>query len=473
MLRLSLSFVALLSPAFAQAPSVEQAEFFEKKIRPIFANRCQGCHGARAGKAGLDLSSAVGFQRGADTGPIVRPGDWENSRLAQVVGYQERLKMPPTGKLPDAEIAALREWVGLGAIWPMTPAEAAAASAGPKKKEYSKALREFWSFQSLRPVTPPAVKNEAWVRTPVDRFLLAALEAKGLAPAHAADKLTLLRRAAYDLTGLPPSPEETRAFLADNSPNAFAKVVDHYLASPRYGEKWGRHWMDVARYADSTGADEDYRYPHAWRYRDWVIDAFNRDVPFAQFIREQIAGDLLPPPPGQEVNTRGIVATGFLALGPKLVAEQDKVKMFYDIVDEQIDVTSKAFLGLTIACARCHDHKFDPISTKDYYSLASIFASTRQLEQIEGTVSKLSSVPLVGQAQAAEWTAYQKKVADKKKEIDAVVAAEGRRLRDAFAPQIAIYMLAARRCTSRAKTLQLSPPRRNSMSKCSNAGRSI
>ena len=176
---------------------------------------------------------------------------------------------------------------------------------------------------------------------------------------------------------------------------AFEKVVDRLLASPRYGERWGRHWLDVARYADSTGADEDYRYPYAWRYRDYVIDAFNRDMPFDRFIREQVAGDLLPPPAGKDVNVDGIIATGFLALGPKLIAEQDKVKMFYDIVDEQIEVTSKAFLGLTIACARCHDHKFDPISTKDYYSLASIFASTKQLAKIEGTVSQLYYAPLV------------------------------------------------------------------------------
>jgi hypothetical protein len=351
--------------------------------------------------------------------------------------------MPPTGKLPDDEIAALREWVTSGGEWPVTPEEA--TTTGPKKKEYSKALKEFWAFQPLRTAAPPEVKNESWVRSPIDRFLLAVLEGKGLTPAEPADKRTLIRRAAFDLTGLPATEEEVKAFLADNSEDAFAKVVERLLASPRYGEKWGRHWLDVARYADSTGADEDYRYPHAWRYRDWVIEAFNRDLPFGQFIREQIAGDLLPAPTGQEVNTGGIVATGFLALGPKLVAEQDKVKMFYDIVDEQIDVTSKAFLGLTIACARCHDHKFDPISTKDYYSLASIFASTRQLEKIEGTVSQLYYVPLVGKARAAEWVAYQKRVEEKKSEIDAVVAAEGRRFRDQFAPQITLYMIAARR----------------------------
>ncbi len=443
MLRVLVLSLLLVGNGLGQ--TVDSAEFFERKVRPIFANRCQGCHGSRGGKAGLDLTSGTGFRRGADTGPVVIPKDWTNSRLAQVVSYQERLKMPPTGKLPDSEIAVLREWVSLGGEWPATPEEAAAPSQGPKKKEYSKALKEFWTFRPLRPVAPPAVRDESWVRSPIDRFLLAALEDKGLRPAEPTGKRTLIRRAAFDLTGLPASDQEVEEFLADNRPDAFAKVVDRLLASPRYGEKWGRHWLDVARYADSTGADEDYRYPHAWRYRDWVIEAFNNDMPFGQFVREQIAGDLLPPAAGQEVNTRAVVATGFLALGPKLVAEQDKVKMFYDIVDEQIDVTSKAFLGLTIACARCHDHKFDPISTKDYYSLASIFASTRQLEKIEGTVSQLYYVPLVGKAQAGEWSAYQKRVEDKKKEIDAVIASEGRRFRDQFAPQIATYMMAARR----------------------------
>ena len=181
----------------------------------------------------------------------------------------------------------------------------------------------------------------------------------------------------YDVTGLPPTEQEIQSFLADKSPEAYTKVVDRLLASPRYGEHWGRHWLDVARYADSTGNDEDHRYPHAWRYRDYVIDAFNSDMPYNQFVREQIAGDLLPPPEGSEVNRRGIVATGFLALGAKAIAQQDKKKMLYDVYDEQVDVTSKALLGVTLACARCHDHKFDPLLTKDYYSMISMFASTK------------------------------------------------------------------------------------------------
>ena len=222
-------------------------------------------------------------------------------------------------------------------------------------------------------------------------------------------------------------------------------MIDRLLDSPRYGERWGRHWLDVARYADSTGADEDYRYPHAWRYRDYVINAFNSDLPYDRFVREQIAGDRLPPTEGEDVNRDGIIATGFLALGPKLVAEQDKVKMFYDIVDEQIETTGKAFLGLSIACARCHDHKFDPISTKDYYSMASIFASTKQLAKIEGTVSQLYYAPLVPKDVAQRYEAHQKKIEDKQKEIDALSAAEARRISDLLAPRMAEYMVAARK----------------------------
>lgn len=434
-------FIAFAAVASAQ-PAAE--EYFEKSVRPVFVQRCQGCHGAKSPQAGLDLTTAAGLRKGADTGPVVVAGDAEGSRLLQVTGYLERIKMPPTGKLPDEELAVLRNWVERGAVWPTAAHEPVPEVRGPKKG-YSRAQKEFWSFRPLAKPPLPAVRDAAWVRSPVDRFILAKLEAQQLKPAPPADKRTLLHRTTLDLTGLPPSAADADAFLADGSPDAFAKVVDRLLASPRYGEKWGRHWLDVARYADSTGADEDYRYPHAWRYRDYVINAFNADLPYDQFVREQIAGDLLPPPAGQPVNTAGIIATGFLALGPKLVAEQDKVKMFYDIVDEQIDVAGKAILGLTISCARCHDHKFDPISIKDYYSLASIFASTKQLAQIEGTVSKLYYAPLVAKPVAAEYEAHQALVAAKQADINTVIAGEGRRFRDLHAPRLAEYMLAARK----------------------------
>ncbi|MCX6602786.1 MAG: DUF1549 and DUF1553 domain-containing protein [Acidobacteria bacterium] len=404
---LLLVFVA----AVGAQPSAD--EFFERSVRPILAARCQACHNAKNLSGGLDLTTGS--------------GDLKISRLLQAVSYLGPLKMPPTGKLPDREIATLRAWVESGAHWP-------SQAKAPLPKE-------FWSFRPLLSPALPLVKDRNWASSPVDRFILAELEARELTPSAPADKLILLRRATFDLTGLPPSAAEVAAFLGDRSAEAFARVVDRLLASPRYGEKWGRHWLDVARYADSTGADEDYRYPHAWRYRDYVINSFNADVPYNQFVREQIAGDLLPPPPGEAVNTAGIIATGFLALGPKLVAEQDKVKMFYDIVDEQIDVAGKAILGLTISCARCHDHKFDPVSTKDYYSLASIFASTKQLAKIEGTVSELYFAPLVAKPIADAYRAHQGRVAAKQGEINQVIAGEALRFQSAQAPQLAAYMM--------------------------------
>ncbi len=279
--------------------------------------------------------------------------------------------------------------------------------------------------------------------------MLARLESKGLTPAPPATKVALLRRATFDLTGLPPSPAEITAFLADRSPDAFAKVVDRLLASPRYGEKWGRHWLDVARYADSSGNDEDHRYPHAWRYRDYVIDSFNRDLPFDQFIREQIAGDLLP---SNGVNRRGIVATGFLALGPKALAQQDKTKMLYDVYDEQVDVTSKAFLGLTVSCARCHDHKFDPIRTRDYYSMISVFASTRSFEKPKEFVSVPLTSPLVPKTSFDRYKAARRANEDlmkrKQNEMDDIINRVKVPAAQAAAGQLAAIMLAARRVYS-------------------------
>ncbi|MBM3774701.1 MAG: DUF1553 domain-containing protein [Acidobacteria bacterium] len=422
------------------APAQPPEEFFEKRIRPIFAAHCQACHGPGQQLAGLDLSSASGFRRGVDSGPLVDSADLDQSRLLRAVGFRERVKMPPAGKLAGQQIADLREWVRIGAPWP-----AGVPGAAPSKTGYPRAGKDFWSFQPLRKVRPPAVRNAAWARDDLDRFILAKLEENGLEPAPPAGRLTLLRRVTLDLTGLPPSETEIREFLAGAAPDPYPAVVERLLASPRYGERWGRHWLDVARYADSTGADEDYRYPYAWRYRDYVIDAFNRDLPYDRFVKEQIAGDLLAAEDGAPVNPRGIIATGFLALGPKLIAEQDKPKMFYDIVDEQIEVAGKAFLGLTLACARCHDHKFDPVSIRDYYSLASIFASTKQLEKIEGTVSKLYFAPLVAPEVAAVYQAHQKKIERQQEEIDELTAAEARLYRDRYAPGLARYMLAARR----------------------------
>jgi hypothetical protein len=394
-----LAFAAVLSP-----------EWFETRVRPVLAARCQQCHNSKQRMGDLDLTSEDGFHRG--------PGV---ERFLRAISYEAKLKMPPAGRLSDSELAALTEWVRGGAPWP-------AAAVAPSQSD-----GRWWSFRPLR----TALDHDS-----IDAFLQHRLRAKGIRRAPLAHKQTLIRRATFDLTGLPPTPAEIQDFLEDAAPGAFSRVVDRLLASPRYGERWGRHWLDVARYADSTGVDEDHRYPYAWRYRDYVIDAFNRDLPYDQFVREQIAGDLLKPESAQ-VNVRGIIATGFLALGPKLIAEQDKVKMFYDVVDEQIDTTGKAFLGLTLACARCHDHKFDPISTRDYYSLASIFASTKQFAQLEGTVSKLYFAPLVSREIANQYEEHLKKVQDKQNEIDAVANRERSRHCEQHSLQMADYMLAA------------------------------
>jgi uncharacterized protein DUF1553/uncharacterized protein DUF1549/cytochrome c len=405
----------------------QASEFFEKQVRPILAANCQTCHNAKTKVSGLDLSSSEGFARGGEGGPVFDRARPDESRLIRVIGYGEELKMPPSGRLQDEEIRILTDWIRMGAPWPVAEAIAAprASGASPALSAGDKA---FWSFQPMVDPQPPQVKDSQWIASPIDRFILARLEKQGLTPVPAADRLTLLRRATYDLTGLPPSEPEILAFLADQSPDAFSKVVERLLASRRYGEHWGRHWLDVARYADSTGNDEDHRYPHAWRYRDWVIDAFNRDLPYDRFVREQIAGDLLEAEGDDSasgVNRSGIIATGFLALGPKALAQQDKTKMLYDVYDEQVDVTTKAFLGLTVACARCHDHKFDPISTKDYYSLVSIFSSTRSFKDPNVFVSEPLNRPLVVKSEFEKYLAakraYDERIKRTRYAIEAIV----------------------------------------------------
>lgn len=295
----------------------------------------------------------------------------------------------------------------MGAPWPTTVAvEVKDTKSGPAVSG-----KDHWAFQPLRNPAPPEVKNKNWVRNPIDQFVLNKLEAKGLKPARPADKRTLVRRAYFDLLGMPPEPKEVEAFLKDESSDAFAKLVDKLLASSHYGERWGRHWLDVARYADSNGMDENLAYASAWRYRDWVIKSFNSDMPFDQFIRMQIAGDLLEPN-----NHDGMIATGFLMVGPKMLAEDDPVKMHMDIVDEQLDTISQAFMGLTMGCARCHDHKFDPIPTKEYYSLAGIMKSTRTMETYS-VVAKWQERPMAGPMEVAQEKEHEELVKKAKQEI--------------------------------------------------------
>jgi hypothetical protein len=269
----------------------------------------------------------------------------------------------------------------------------------------------FWSFQPIRSPRPPEVRQTAWPRTPIDRFILSALEAKDLPPSGPATPRDLLRRVTFDLTGLPPTLEDVEAFERHPTPEAFGAIVDRLLASPHYGERWGRWWLDVARYADTNGQDENKVMANAWRYRDWVVRAFNRNLPFDQFVTHQLAGDLLPAPPTESAHLEQISATGFLVLGPKMLAEQDKPKLVMDIVDEQIDTVGRAFLGLTLGCARCHDHKFDPVPARDYYALAGIFKSTRTMENL-GFVSKFNERRVSTAEHIAAYEAHQKRLGD-------------------------------------------------------------
>ena len=359
-------------------------DFFEKKIRPVLAAKCYPCHSVRADRlrGGLLLDDRAALLRGGDGGPVLVPGDSAKSRLIEALRYTNRdLAMPPLGKLPDAVIADFARWVDMGAPDPReTPAAAPPENTAPF--DFSRA-RSFWSFQPVRPPEIPHVGDSSWTRSALDHFILARLEESALEPAPEASRQTLIRRTTFDLLGLPPTPEEIGAFSTDRSPDAYDRLVDRLLQSPRYGERWGRHWLDVARYADSNGLDENLCHANAFRYRDYVIDAFNTDKPFSEFIVEQIAGDLIPDESDQDATTARQIATGFLAIGAKMLADDDQEKKKYDIIDEQIDTISRGFMGLSFGCARCHDHKFDPIPTVDYYSLAGIFQSTKTMSSLK------------------------------------------------------------------------------------------
>ncbi len=360
----------------------QQLEFFENRIRPVLVEKCYECHSARAKtlQGNLRLDTRAGVLRGGDLGPAIVAGNAAASLLIRALRYEdEALAMPPAGRLPESVIADFVRWINMGAPDPRD-------DAGPNDHPpVDLSADDLWSFAPNRVSDLPAVNDAAWARSPIDRFILARLEAEGLAPSPPASPRELIRRATYDLIGLPPTLDEIAAFLADERVDAFECLVERLLTSPHYGERWGRHWLDVARYADSNGVDENLAFVNAFRYRDYVIGAFNADKPFDRFIHEQLAGDLLPAPASESDAQRyeRLTATGFLSIGPKMLACDDGRKMELDIVDEQLDTTARAFLGLTIGCARCHDHKFDPISTADYYSLAGIFKSTKTMENFK------------------------------------------------------------------------------------------
>ncbi|HTE17025.1 MAG TPA: DUF1549 domain-containing protein, partial [Armatimonadota bacterium] len=412
------------TPARRKATPPEAAEaFFETRVRPILVAKCYACHSAKGGRVqgGLKLDSREGLLAGGARGPALVPGDPEHSSLIRAVTFHDAdLKMPPGGKLKDVEVAALTAWVKIGAPWPGERMKAEVR----RKKGGGALLRtpqtspgKPWPYSPPTVPSLPVVKNRSWGRSPIDRLILSALEAKGLSPAPPADRRTLIRRATFDLIGLPPTPSEIRDFLADTEPGAFARVVDRLLASPAYGERWGRHWLDVARYADSNGLDENLVFPNAWRYRDYVIRAFNADKPIDRFIQEQIAGDLLPAAVDETADLDRTIATGFLSLGPKMLAEDDPMKQEEDIVDEQVDTLGKAFLGLTLGCARCHDHKFDPISQSDYYALAVILKSTKTMVNFK-VVAEWQEVPLASRAEREKLASLERAVQAKKEELE-------------------------------------------------------
>ena len=430
---LSLVLVTASVLAATDAPLAnDDLAFFEKRIRPILVGRCYECHSVESGKSkgGLRVDSREALRRGGDTRPAVVPGNLDKSLLIEAIRYgNQDLKMPPKGRLSEEAVADFETWVRMNAPDPRDEGPAIVA-AGPSTS--ARVATNHWAFEPVRIVTPPRVKRAKWVRSPVDAFILAKLEAVKLSPAPTAERATLLRRVTFDLIGLPPTPEEVDAFVADKSSDAFAQVVERLLASPHYGERWGRYWLDVARYADSNGQDENKAMANAWRYRDYVIEAFDRDKPYDQFIREQLAGDLLPPASSERATFDQWTATGFLVLGPKMLAEQDKPKLVMDVVDEQIDVVSRAFLGLTVSCSRCHDHKFDPISARDYYAMAGIFKSTKTMSDL-AFVSKWNERPVATKEEGARYEAHVKRtneveraIADAKRDADTAVAGKWR-----------------------------------------------
>jgi mono/diheme cytochrome c family protein len=393
------------TPAF----TAEQLRQFETHVRPILDEHCLKCHGSTKQWANLRLDSRDAILKGGDSGPAAVAGRPDESLLIRAVRHDdENLKMPQDDKLTDAQIEILSSWVKSGLAFP-------AVSAASKRHRDP----NHWAFVPPAEVAIPPVQNSAWPQSDLDRFVLARLEAEGLSPAPKADKRALIRRVTFDLTGLPPTPAEISAFLNDERAEAYPELIERLLSSPAYGERWGRHWLDIARYADSNGLDENVAHGNAWRYRDYVVRSFNADKPFDQFIREQLAGDQLEAS-SDEVRNELLTATGFLSIGPKVLAEVNMPKMRMDIVDEQIDTVGRVFLGMTFGCARCHDHKFDPIDTADYYGLAGIFKSTRTMDTYT-KVAKWHEHPLKS-AEATQMQAdYEAQVAAKKMAIETTV----------------------------------------------------
>ncbi len=427
--RILLTLVALgLAAANAYADDAEKVAFFEAKIRPVLVETCLQCHGETKASGKLRLDSKAGVLKGGFSGPALVPGKAKDSLLIKAIRHVDpELKMPTKGpKLSDAVIADFEKWIDMGAVDPRDGKQTALAEAVTWKK-----AREFWSFQAPKMPQLPSVQNASWPKTPIDRFILAKLEAEKLTPVRPATKRELIRRATFDLTGLPPTPEEVEAFVKDESPDAFAKVVDRLLASPHYGERWGRYWLDVARYAE----DQAHTFAvvpntNAWRYRDWVINALNEDMPYDRFVKLQIAADLIEK--DDESRVKNLPALGFFGLGAQYYKNTDAAKAAADELDDRVDTLTRGFLGLTVSCARCHDHKFDPVPQIDYYSLAGIFTSC-----------KLANVPLGDKEKIKRMEQCQAQIKKLDGDVKELLRVEKTKRADAKTEELPKYLVAA------------------------------
>lgn len=402
------------SPALA---SDEAGQFFEAQVRPLLVEHCQKCHGSKKQEAGLRLDSREAILRGGDTGPAIAPGKPDESLLVAAVRQTGDVQMPPKEKLSDQQVAALVHWVEIGAPWPAT-----ATLGGENLAEKQK---RHWAFQSIAHPAPPDVPNNDWTKTPVDQFILSRLTSAGLAPSPPADRRSLIRRVTYDLTGLPPSPEQVDEFVRDEAPDAYTRLVDRLLASPQYGEQWARHWLDVARYSDTKGyvyAREERFWVHAATYRDWVVDAFNRDLPYDQFLLQQIAADQAAPQ-----DQAAAAAMGFLTLGRRFLG------VTHDVIDDRIDVVMRGTMGLTVACARCHDHKYDPIPTADYYSLYGVFLNSTE---------RLVPAADPPATQSREYSAFAKELAKRQEVLRSSTLAKHTEASDRARQRVTEYLVA-------------------------------
>jgi len=430
-------------PRNALAP--EKLEFFESKVRPILVQRCYECHSGQESNGGLRLDYREGLLKGGDSGPALQADEPQGSLLLRAIRYQNAdLQMPPSGKLDASEIEVLETWVAQGAFDPR-----ADLPSGSSDKPQGMSIpdgRNFWSMMPLKPVEVPRAVDADWCRNPIDAFVLKELDSNGLRPSPESPRREILRRVTLGLIGLVPESQEYKAFEQDTAPEAYERQVDRLLSSEQYGVRFGRHWLDVARYSDSNGLDENIAYGNAWRYRDYVVEAFNSDKPFDRFIEEQIAGDLLP-----DADRQSKTATGFLVLGAKVLAEPDRDKLTMDTIDEQLDTIGKAFMGMTLGCARCHDHKFDPIKQRDYYALAAILKGTKTFGDSNfGAIKHWNEISYANPQEKEQLKAIDAQIAEKNGAWNKLKSEAIGKLREQVRKQAADYLAVASKLTSEA-----------------------